>query len=275
VVILVLAGAAVLYYANKGVSPMEANQSAPSEKQQQDQADPAAAIAAELEPKINEVIKNYPAMDISVAVADIHSGALLQYGKDEPFHAASTSKLLTAISYLRLVEEEEAHLDDNIGGLTARRRLQKLIEDSDQAAWEELNGRLGHSRLWADATMIGLSGYNPNDNSIKASDIAVLLRRLYTGQLLNPEHTALLLEFMNKAGETEHIVDAIPSEAKVFHKAGWLSDRFHDAAVIDNGKRPYVLVIFSKTSGQYNSRQGKELFRQLTAATVEVFFKAE
>lgn len=232
-----------------------------------------ADIAAELAPKIDGIISDYPNMDVSVALIDVNSGSLLRYGTDESFDAASTSKILTAISYLRLVEEEEAHLSDDIGGLPASRQLQKLIEDSDQAAWQELNGRLGHDRLWADATMIGLSGYNPNDNTILASDIAVLLRRLYTGQLLNAEHTGLLLGYMNKADETEYIVEAIPKEAKVFHKAGWLSDRFHDAAVIDNGKRPYALVIFSRTPGQYNSRQGKQLFHKITAVTVESFFR--
>jgi hypothetical protein len=67
-------------------------------------------------------------------------------------------------------------------------------------------------------------------------------------------------------------VASIPAGVKVYHKAGWLDDRVHDAAIIDNGKHPYVLVIFTKDiSGDYNAAIGHKIYADITKTTTQLF----
>lgn len=252
--------------------PAQAEQSLPEVVKAPPEPDMAKIFSEQLQPKLNEVLAAYPNLEISISAVDIKSGALVHSGAVEAFDAASTGKLLSAILYLHLVESGQAGLEDNIAGRTAAVQLQLLIEKSDNAAWQALNGRLGHPALKDYSNRIGLTSYNPVNNTIITNDIAKLLEKLHKGELLNAANSKLLFDFMSRADQNEYIAPALPPGTKVLHKAGWLKDRFHDAAIIDNGKRPYVLVIFSKSRGQYNPEQGKQLFRSLTEATVPVFF---
>lgn len=267
----VMASFGMLYQSREEAGPAQAEQASPK-VEKAPEPDMAQILGSQLQPKLNEIIAAYPNLEISVSCVDVKSGALIHSGAVEAFDAASTGKLLSAILYLHLVETGQAGLQDNVGGLSAAVQLQMLIEKSDNAAWRVLNDRLGHPRLKEYSNSIGLASYNPANNTIVTNDIAKLLEQLYKRKLLNEEHTKLLFDFMSRADQNEYIAPALPPGTQVYHKAGWLKDRFHDAAVIDNGQRPYVLVIFSKSKGQYNPEQGKQLFRSLTETTIPLFF---
>lgn len=222
---------------------------------------------------INAEIAKYPYMDIGVSVIDIKTGDTEAYGVQNPFVAASTAKLLTAIAYLHDVEQGKATLSQQVGSKSAQDALRALIVDSDNQAWDDFNnGVMSHTELTAYATSIGLTNYNPDTNTITPTSVARLVDDLYQEKLINHEHTQMLLSYMSQAKEVEFITNAVPAGTKVYHKPGYLADRVHDAAVIDNGKRPYVLVIFSKShSDGYDMAKGEALFRQITLATVSAF----
>lgn len=224
---------------------------------------------------IDSEIGKYPYMDIGVAVVDIKTGDSQTYGVENPFVAASTAKLLTAIAFLHDVEEGTATLSQQVGARSAEEALQAMIIDSDNAAWNDFNNSvMSHAQLAAFATKIGLEQYNPDTNTITPASVAKLLSNLYQNKLLNKEHTDLLLSYMQQAKEVEFITNAVPSGVKVYHKPGYLTDRIHDATIIDDGNRPYVLVIFSKSrSTGYNAVQGEALFKQVTLATTATFIR--
>lgn len=226
-----------------------------------------------MDASINAEIAKYKYMDIGVAVIDVKTGDSRSYGVENPFVAASTAKLLTALSYLHDVEGGKASLGDKVGNRTAEEALKAMIIDSDNAAWNDFNnGVMNHAELSAYASSIGLTNYNPDKNTIVPTDIAKLLDQLYQQKLLNKEHTNLLLSYMLQAKEVEYITNTVPSGTKVYHKPGYLADRIHDAAIVDNGKRPYVLVIFSKArGGGYDASVGASLFKQITLATTTAF----
>ena len=223
------------------------------------------AIASEIE--------KYPTMDVGVSVIDIQTGDTQEYGVQNPFVAASTAKLLTAIAFLDHVEEGKATLTQQVGGRNAQDALQALIVESDNVAWNDFNnGIMSHAELTAFATSIGLTKYNPDTNTITPINVAKLLNDLYQEKLINHEHTQLLLTYMAQAKEVEFITNTVPAGLKVYHKPGYLADRIHDAAVIDNSKRPYVLVIFSKSrTSTYDRSQGEVLFKNITLATLATF----
>lgn len=222
---------------------------------------------------INAVIQKYPYMDIGVATIDIKTGDAKSYGVQNPFVAASTAKLLTAIAYLHDVEQGKATLDQKVGTRTAQEALKAMIIDSDNVAWNDFNNTvMSHAELAEYATSIGLDNYDPDKNTITPTSIAKLLGELYQEKVINAENTKLLLSYMAQAKEVEYITNTVPTGTKVFHKPGYLNDRIHDVAVIDNGSRPYVLVIFTKSrSTGYNAAQGEDVFTQITKATLSTF----
>lgn len=227
-----------------------------------------------MDAEINALIAQHPGLDIGVAVYDIKGEVPKQYGVEAPFMAASVSKIISATLYLRDVEQGKASLDAALGGKTAGTQLEEMIVRSDNAAWEHFNALLTHERLAAYGNEIGFSNYTPRGNTIVVSDVALLLKKLYKGELLNRQNTELLLSYMEHANKAEYIAQSIPAGVTVYHKAGWLSDRFHDAAIIDNDKHPYVLVIFTKSRTTSYPPDGNALISQITASTVKAFISA-
>jgi beta-lactamase class A len=225
--------------------------------------------------EIPAIIAQYPGYDIGVAAVDIKTGDNVTYGVENPFVAASTAKLLTAIAYLHDVEQGKSTLSQTVGSRTAQAALEAMIVESDNGAWNDFNnGVMSHDELAAYALAVGFSNYDPNKNTITASSLAGLLSKLYQKKLLNAEHTNLLLSYMQRAKEVEYITSMVPAGVKVYHKPGYLSDRIHDAAIIDNGERPYVLVVFTKSRTKvYDSLAGADMFRKITQSTLTTFIE--
>lgn len=225
--------------------------------------------------QINAAIAEAPRYETGVAVIDLKTGDTVTYGAPEAFVAASTAKLLTAMAYLKDVDQGKHTLTEPVGGKDAKSALEGLIVESDNVAWDAFNnGILGHPELVALANQIGLENYNAERNTMPPISVAKLLQALYTEKVLSHESTQLLLGYMSRAKEVEHISSIVPVGVKFYHKPGYLSDRVHDATIIDNGKRPYVLVIFSKSRTKYyDPLIGKTLFEKIGQATFETFLR--
>jgi beta-lactamase class A len=207
---------------------------------------PTSQQLASMAGSINSIVNSDPDIDVGVSIINLNDNQSQQYGVTDPFEAASTAKLITAADYLHHVEAGSASLGDSVNGATAQYELQQMIEVSDDNAWLAFNDLLGHPDLQNYASSIGLTNYDPDLNTLPASDIATLLQKLYEGKLLNSSDTRLLLSYMAAANYSDYIGGVVPGNVKFYHKAGVLDDRIHDAAIIDNGKNPIVLVIFTK-----------------------------
>jgi beta-lactamase class A len=230
---------------------------------------------AELASRINAVISANKQLDIGVSIRDIKSGKAYNYGiNDNPFIAASVAKLLTASYYLKKAESGEQSLDKNIDGKSARTHIELMIARSDNASWQSLNDEIGKENIEPYAHSLGLNSYRFEGNTmLTPADVAKLLDNLYQKKLLNKEHSALLLSHMSKdLEERQFIRSYVPNSINVYHKAGWLSDRAHDTAIIEFNDRPFVLVIFTKKRfGPYDFTKGQTVFSQITTASLDSF----
>ncbi len=226
---------------------------------------------SELEPQLAQITAKYP-YNTSVSVIELNSGKQVQTGDTYPFIAASTTKLVTAMAYLHDVEQGKATLKQNIGGAPAEKQLQLMINRSDNPAWEKINLYLKYSRLEAYAKEHGLSSFDARKNMITSNDMSKLMAKLYKRELLNEEHTQLLLSWMQNTSEERFIPAAIPASSKIYHKAGYLVDRVHDVAVIDNDSTPFILVIYSKANGPtYDYAKGQKLYKEITSLALDTF----
>jgi beta-lactamase class A len=223
--------------------------------------------------QINQVI-NGSSLEVGASIIDLTNNQRYDYGLgDTEYIAASTTKLLSASLFLHDVEQGQDSLSQPLGGSTAQAEMQKMIVISDDDAWVDFNNLLGHSALLQYAQSLGMNSYDPDNNTITSDDLALMLARLYQGKLLNTQHTNLLLGYMAQADYKQYIGGVIPQGVKFYHKIGFLDDRVMDAAIIDNGKHPYVLVIFTKDpSGiSYDQAAGEQAFHDITSATLTAF----
>lgn len=222
---------------------------------------------------INSIINSHPDIDVGVAIVDLNNDRTEQYGVANPFEAASTTKLITAADFLHHVEDGDDDLHESINGKSAQYELQQMIEVSDDNAWQAFNDKLGHPELLSYASGIGLKDYDPDVNTLPANDIAILLKKLYQGQLLNQRYTKLLLDYMAVANYDGYIGGVIPNHVKFYHKAGVLEDRIHDAAIVDDGKRSLVIVIFTKNEDDENAASPDQspIIQQIAAAALNAY----
>lgn len=209
-------------------------------------------------PKINKVeldramqglLAEYSNVSISVTYKDLTTGRTFHYGSDDTMVAASVPKVLTAAYYLKQVDEGKRSLSDSVGGASARQQLRNLIVVSDNAAWVALDRALGAKNLESFAKDTGLKNYRHSTNSLTSDDMVTLLQKIYRGNLLSRENTDLLLSYMADANYTQYIVAAVPDDSKTYHKVGFLEDRVLDVAIVDNGRFPYLLAIFTEAKG--------------------------
>lgn len=166
---------------------------------------------AQMAEQINKIIAANPDVDISVSIGDPKNGAIVHYGTDAVYEAASVAKVLTGVFYLHNVEKGDLSLDKRIGNSTAKHYLQIMIEQSDNTAWKTLNDIVNRDRLKAYANSIGFKHYDYTNNTFTSTDITHLLVQLQQGKLLNYDHTQLILEHMKNASRREYLAPALPT----------------------------------------------------------------
>jgi beta-lactamase class A len=257
-----------------------------SDNEPQNNSSPSVAEEAEMTPEpakktvdaealqagLEQTIQQQP-FDVSVAVVELNTGEVILAGDSSPYVAASTTKVLSAVMYLQNVEQGKTTLTRSLAGRTAQEQLRLMINRSDNAAWDAVNRYLGESNIKVFANQQGLTSYDPYKNTISAKDMALLMAKISKREILNEVHTQLLYEWMQNTSEERFITANVPAGTKAYHKTGYLTDRVHDAAIVENGESPFVLVVFSKSLNNtaYNYAKGQELYRDITAKTLQAF----
>ncbi len=198
-------------------------------------------------------------------------GAVQEYGVEAEFMAASTAKVLAAAAYLNLVETGEASLDDRLGNYRAEIQLQAMIQESNNDSWSLIMDAVGHDELSAYAAAIGVD-YHPETNTLTPAAMARILAGLYSGGLLDPEHTAQLLSYMQDTNYESLIPAAVPSGVEVFHKYGLLGGNLHDAAILTGGGAAYALVVYTKGADLSDIPERTAVFHDVARAVVDGLF---
>lgn len=226
--------------------------------------------------KVDTIIAANPAINIGVSVIDDKTGVKQDYGLQEPYHGASTTKVLTAVAFLHQVEQGKYTLNTQLGGRTANDHLRLMLNQSNNTSWAALNSAVGYSQLTAYAHENGINSYQYIGNLMKPSDQALLLQKVYGRKLVNEEHTALMLGYMQNTNNEDMIPVVAPAGATFYHKYGQLEDRLHDGAIIDYKKRPLILVIYTKGGGNtfgttYTART--QLIQTISKTVIDTFYK--
>ena len=227
--------------------------------------------AAALDAEIQRILAENSGYRIGVALVDNAGGDPTVYGDASPFVAASTAKLITAAAYYHLVETGEKTLDAPLGSFDAAFQLKAMVNTSSDDSWLLLMQDIGYPRLIEYAASAGIH-YDPEENLVAPSEMALLLRQLSTGTLLNAEHTAELLGYMQQTNNERLIPAAVDPAITLQHKYGEVEGYMHDAAILSSGGRSYSLVIYTWGEDPIESEARLTAVHDLARAVSEAVF---
>lgn len=172
------------------------------------------------------------------------------YNGDKQQVTASTYKLYVAYSTLKRVESGAWHWSDNInGGRNLAQCFDDMIVKSDNACAETLLQKIGYQAITDEVHRLGLNGttfMKGNSPLTTPNDLATFLASLETGQLVDSDSRARLIDAMKRNIYRQGIPAGV--SGTVADKVGFLNALLHDAAIIYQPGRTYVLVIMSDGS---------------------------
>jgi beta-lactamase class A len=232
---------------------------------------PVAVAPASLEDRIQSVLDENDEYRVGIALADVSGDAARTFGNQEAFTAASTAKIITAAAYYHLVETGEAALDEPLGDYDAAFQLKSMVNKSNNDSWLLLMDAVGYPQLTEYAASIGVA-YDPQENLLTAAEMALVLKQLYAGDLLNPDHTAQLLGYMQDTNNEELIPAGSQAGVKVFHKYGEFAGELHDAAVLSYRGSSFVLVIYTENPEGTEEPGQADVIRELTGVVEQSLF---
>ncbi|MGH7241625.1 MAG: serine hydrolase [Candidatus Saccharimonadales bacterium] len=268
VVIVLLVAAMVGYLHIRPLSTVSAVSKRPTKVAQSPTTTSLAAMAT----NVNHILTTNSTVDISVTALDLKTGKTYNYGPSVVYEAASEGKLVAAICYTKQVEQGTYSWSTTLeDGSSAKSDMEKMIVNSDDTAWQSFIDLLTNDTLNSCAQDLGITDYDANANTLSSSDVALLLQKLYEHNATNNSDRALLLGYLKIANYREYIIPALPSDVTSYHKTGLLDDRIHDAAIIDNGSNPIVLVIMTNGHGTYDFTDRTTAIQQITKAVLAGF----
>lgn len=276
-IILVLSGVGYIYYKRTSAldsTDVKVTKKVPTKKKVE--AEPISDNTwNDMQKKVEAIIAKNPDINIGVSVIDNKTGIKQDYGYQEPYAGASTTKVLTAAAFLHLIEQGKYSLSTPLGGATAKSHLQLMLNQSNNNSWAVLNSAVGYSQLTQYAHDNGINSFEYVGNLMKPSDQALLLQKVFKRELVNDEHTKLMLSYMQNTNNEDMIPVVVPAGATFYHKYGQLEDRLHDGAIIDYKKRPLILVIYTKGGGNtfgttYTAHT--QLIQKIASTVIDTFY---
>lgn len=223
---------------------------------------------------------------VGVYVTDLASGQNATLNPMEPFYGASTLKVPIAMAVLWLVGQNRLSLDETIAyqssdfqagtgtlqatirpgdRITVRRLLDLMITVSDNIARNMLERYIGSGTIRQYMTSIGITPpYDPVARTITPYGIQQALIALDTGRSgLLPEHTRLLLGFMENTVHRTRIPAKLPADLVVANKIGTWPGEVHDIGLVYAPDRSFAISVLTKGIPE---AQGEDAIANIAAA---------
>ncbi len=195
----------------------------------------------------------------SVVVIDLaNNKTVASVNPDEVFFSASIYKLFVAyVGYQKVADGtydiDESFLNENTFGEC----LDEMIRSSSIPCGEAMAQELDSDKIMGKLKDYGFAHTKMSGAyaTTSASDVAILLQRLFEKRDLSEEHTNLFLSSMKD--QPDKFRRGLPSgftKSTVYDKVGWNEQlEWHDTAIVTlpNG-RSYVVSVLTKSVGSKN-----------------------
>jgi beta-lactamase class A len=253
-------------------------QDAKMAEQAKEQAAAAAQLAKNtqtLSQLVQTFATKYPDQ-VNVVVTDLSDGATATYKPDQEVVSASLYKLFVAYGIYKRVDEGSLSLKTPLEtGQTVDGCLNLMITISDNDCGEALGALLGWAKLdnllqSQGYTSTKLDNYDADgtlngDKLTSASDVALLLGRLYRGTLLQSTTSSDFLTYLKQDKINTFLPSGLPAGTTVAHKIGELYGYIHDAGIVYGSKTNILVVLMT---GEWNNpmTDAPPVFAQLSSA---------
>ena len=155
--------------------------------------------------------------------------------------------------------------DERFAAWAAQRQL--VNDWLQELGWPELEGCNACQKTWGNAPF-GRERrfYGPelqNRNRLSSEATARMLQQVLAGEVVSPPACRRMTELLSRSldpgqreADPENQVDGflgegLPLEARLWSKAGWMSQARHDAAYIEvDGADPFMVVVFASGARQ-------------------------
>lgn len=224
--------------------------------------DNGAALAEALPGKLTEInsqlgiteqsgladLPDYTATAVAMVDLSDRGYSSVMYNADVQFTSASTYKIFVAYAMINDVETGRRTWSSAINGTTWDACLSRMIINSDNACPEAYLTSIGYSKFNEIVQGLGVSdktAFQPYDMRTTAGDLALVLQKLYQGELMSEENKSKLLDLMSRQIYRQGIPTGVGSAGVVYDKVGFMDDLLHDAAIVHSDAGDYVLVIMT------------------------------
>ncbi|MDR0956111.1 MAG: class A beta-lactamase-related serine hydrolase [Candidatus Nomurabacteria bacterium] len=190
---------------------------------------------------------------VEVAAVDLSGGGRsFSYNAAKQITSASTYKLFVAAAEISSVESGQMTWNSGLDGTTLSNCFDKMILKSDNNCPKAWLKNYGYQNLTKFARGLGASdqtAFAADNMRTDAADLALILTKIYNGQIGGSADTAKLLTDMKRQIYRRGIPTGLKSSAVAADKVGFLDGFLHDAAIVyPTDGRNYVLVIMTNNA---------------------------
>lgn len=162
--------------------------------------------------------------------------------------SASLYKLFVAHGIYRLIDNGKLSLSSKVPGTGSNVGdcLAAMITVSDNACGEAMEGMLGDSGYNQALAEYGFKGTRFDYPTVtSASDVALLLERLYDSTLLSPNTSQQFIGLLKNQRINNRLPQGLPAGTTMAHKTGDVFGFVHDAGIVYGPKTDYLVVMMS------------------------------
>jgi beta-lactamase class A len=237
-----------------------------------------------------------------IYMRDMESGRTWEHNPDKLFPSASLIKLPIMASVMKEVKAGGVTLDaqmkltrrERVGGsgslkwvrdgttLSVMEIVYKMITESDNTATRMMIDRIGMPKIAGDFRDFGLehtniteegmslkSGRVARENYTTAREMAGLLERIYSGELVDKESSDFMLDVLKHTKSRSRLRSGLPLGWEIGHKTGLLRRSCHDAGIVFSPRGDYVIVVLTSDVPDYSS--AKKFIARLAGLTYKYY----
>jgi len=217
-------------------------------------------------PQIEKIISEKSGT-FSVYVVDLSTGQEYALNSEMIVDAASVNKIPVLASLYYFADKGEIDLEkiivpqpkdiqdygtgsiryDKPGSPYSIKTLARLMmEKSDNTAAYLLASHIvGLDKIEERTKEWGLTQTDMYKNTTSNKDVALLLTKMYKGEITSKALTAEMLDFMDKSDFDDRIHKGLPEGITVYHKTGDAVGKIHDTGIVDLPDNPYYIGILT------------------------------
>ena|SRR3989344_1303273 len=226
--------------------------------------------SAALKKQIQEVVRQQTG-SYSVYFSNVDDGRL-SFGINENFihTAASVNKVPIVVTLYYLASQNKINLDEKItvqendiqdygtgslryeepGRSYSLKTLAKLtLEQSDNTAAHILAQKIGTDNIHEVIENFGLTQTSMENNKTTLTDMHILFKKIYSGEIANKALTNELLDFLKDTDIEDRIPKLLPEDTVVYHKTGDAVGIIHDVGIVEQSNSAFFVGIMTSDIG--------------------------